>query len=310
MDMGISQISVSIVAGCIFFLGEFVSAQQDHQYRGHISEVNTHDTHQSTKIDVFVKELRDATQKYHDIEAAFADGYILFGPDMPNMGEHYVNPSHAVTRGFNPLRPSVITYLPVDGKRILTGVAYTLPVQPGEQPPPLRFEDARWHYHSGNLEEEAYGLHEHSMHDDHADNVRLGMVHAWVWSVNPHGLFAADNWALSYMRTGLEAPNDPNPDASKALFMMHGGVEYYSRFVDLAIRPNEETLSEVQQIMSRYRIKVQRIADIMKSRSNVLPSEEQTLSILWNTMWEEIGEMISESDRNTLSGYLHQHHNH
>jgi hypothetical protein len=271
-----------------------------------------HERHQTGNYDnhEFIEMVRQATVTYHDIEVAKYNGYVKFGPDMPNMGEHYVNPSIAIRRDLDFTRPSVLTYLPVDDDLILTGVAYTVPVNPGEQPPVLPFHKARWHFHSGNLMEEAFGLHEKGMHDEESGIVRLGMLHAWVWSDNPNGLFTADNWALAYKRLGLESPIQPLPDAARCLFLMHGGVDYYSRFVELAVEPEPELLDKMREVIYDYALTVQQTVDVITKRSKVSISDEKALASIWQSMWNDICELLPDQDSSILKEYLVIDHDH
>jgi hypothetical protein len=252
----------------------------------------------------WIMKIRDATRKFRNFQVATREGYLPFGPDMPNMGEHFVNPSLAVKQEPDLLRPSVLTYLRVRDEMVLTGVAYTLPVQPGEYPPQLPFEDARWHYHSGNLIEEAHGLHDHSLHNEQSDKVRLGMVHAWVWMDNPAGFFEADNWALNYNRLGIEPVNEYDPAVSKTLFLLNGGVDYYIRFIKLAAKPDNEALHDFRIIMEKTRAEVEQIIYRRKEQGLLLPVDEYELIAKWVAMWDEIKKASNPQIWYAVSKYL------
>ena len=264
-----------------------------------ISDVRAQHTHSvphhgdlesDSSVVAFVREARAATDVYHSLEAAIAAGYRLMGPDMPNMGEHWINPRIAVRRPFDPARPSVLTYVRVDGKPVLTGVAYTVPVRPGESPPTFPFEGA-WHYHAASLEAEAFGHKPHTMEQAATDEPRLAMLHAWIWVENPDGLFTADNWALSLARLSLPAPSEVPPPAAKALFLLEGGVDYYARMVQLAGSPSPEEREAVRAILTTYRDEVQqRLARTAKAKH---APDLAALAELWEDLWEEMAQQVS-----------------
>jgi hypothetical protein len=134
--------------------------------------------------------VRAATARYHDFEAALADGYVPFFPceEEPGrgaMGERWIN-FGLLDAEVNELRPELLHYLPTSRGPKLLAVEYTLPLlidgMPwfgGELPSPLPpnpklfggevemlgpfFEDpsAPWHYN----------------------------LFAWLWRGNPAGIF-------------------------------------------------------------------------------------------------------------------------
>ena len=269
-----------------------VHAQHAHPSGHHGKAVES-----DSAVVAFVREARAATDVYHSLEAAIAAGYRLMGPDMPNMGEHWIHPRMAVRRPFDPARPSVLTYVRVDREPVLTGVAYTVPVRPGEAPPAFPFEGA-WHYHAASLEEEAFGHKPHAMAPAEADEPRLAMLHAWIWTGNPDGLFAADNWALSFVRLGLPVPPEVPPPAAKALFLVEGGVDYYARAVQLAGPPSPAEREAVRATLFAYRNEVQR--HLARAAEAGRPPELAALTKLWKTLWEEVAQEVSPELRSQI----------
>lgn len=127
--------------------------------------------------------IRRATAKYHDLNAALADGYeALFdctiNPNDPPaaMGQHYINGELASDDVLDIEKPEVLMYEPqANGQMKLVSVEYVV------------FEDA-W-TGSGTPEflgqtmarKTAVGVHEVPPFYE---------VHAWAWSHNPNGDFA------------------------------------------------------------------------------------------------------------------------
>lgn len=133
--------------------------------------------------------VRQATNKYHDLSAALADGYIEFytcteQPGVGTMGQHYVNLSLAGDPAVDPLRPEVLVYAPKrNGDLKLVAVEYVTfdtSSQPWVLGQPMLFRAA------GNR----YGL------PDFYER------HAWVWQGNPMGTFNDWNPDISCLGNG------------------------------------------------------------------------------------------------------------
>src|SRR3989344_5751253 len=62
----------------------------------------------------YVKTIRAATWKYHDVEVAKKDGYVQLSGHVDNMGMHFSNLS---IREFDLRRPNVLLYVK-DGNRL------------------------------------------------------------------------------------------------------------------------------------------------------------------------------------------------
>ncbi len=192
-----------------------------------------HHARYTADVDSFLADARAATEKFKRLEAAIAAGYRKVGPDFPGMGEHWVHVGRAVADELNPRRPAVLSYLRVNKEPVLTGVAYAIPLQPDESPPSFPFPGA-WHVHTGTVADETLHLNPDHMHHTRRDTPRLAMIHAWIWTEHPSGVFSQDNWALPFIRLQLPLPAKIPPQAGKALFLDTGGVNYYARLIQRA----------------------------------------------------------------------------
>lgn len=257
----------------------------------------------------FVEQARAATERFNDQGAAVAAGYRLVGPDMPNMGEHWVHLRRAMQRTLDPARPAVLTYVPVGGEALLTGVAYAMPMTSGEEAPDFPFEGA-WHYHTGSLADEGFGLSSHESgghnamnhgamdhrggHDGETQGAsgksgpRLAMIHAWIYTPNPDGLFAPDNWALSFVRLGLSPPEAPSPDASRALFLAAGGVAYYHEAIRHAVELSSEQDDAVVAFLQRHRAASLALLPAMHQQGAASPEALRALSAIWERVWDDL----------------------
>jgi hypothetical protein len=133
-----------------------------------------------------IADVREATAKYHDLDAALADGYVLFyvcteEPGVGTMGQHFANldlvggdPS------IDPLRPEVLVYEPKrngDGYRLVAVEYVTI--------------QELWAGQNGGATPTVLGQ---DLSPVGATN-RYGMPaffqrHVWLWEPNPGGIFA------------------------------------------------------------------------------------------------------------------------
>jgi hypothetical protein len=183
-------------------------------------------SHSDAAIDSLLGEARKASEAFSDRSAAISAGYRRVGMDFPSMGEHWVNPSLVLEEKFDVARPAILTYTVVRGRPLLLGVVYAIPLAPGQEPPAAFGPGAIWHEHNGSVEEESLLPEHHSMPSS-ASGTRLAILHAWVRAPNPEGVFAAENWALPFLRVGLDAPVGFPKGAARAVSLLSGGERYY-----------------------------------------------------------------------------------
>ena len=239
----------------------------------------------------FVEQARAGTARYREQNAAIADGYRRYGPDFPGMGEHWVSPTLLVAGRFEPSRPQVLSYAEVGGRPTLVGVAYALPLSPGESPPdfPHAGEHA-WHDHAGALDEESVLLHQTMSGHGTRSGLRLALLHAWVWLDNPEGVFGSDNWTLPYARLGVTAPTGfPPVAAAKMVSLASGGDTYYRLLIRTVAQPDSADDAAAGAVLERYNEKVQAWLSARGGRqASPTASELETLSSWWRDLWTEI----------------------
>jgi len=110
--------------------------------------------------------LRNATAKYHDIDKTLASGRFDLGLCVDHMGQHYATPPFDAT--VDPLNPEAMVYAD-DG----TGH--------------LRLVAVEWVATEKNTDV----IDGQDLHFNPA--VGLWVLHAWIWSPNPDGMFADMN---------------------------------------------------------------------------------------------------------------------
>lgn len=126
-------------------------------------------------------EVRQATARYHDVEAAIADGYVptdhcLAVPGVGTMGYHYINPALAGDAEIDPTTPELLLYVPAENGVKLVAVEYFVAAAAVTETPWL-FDQP----FDGPMAGHEPGMPEH--YD----------LHVWLWAHNPDGLFAQFN---------------------------------------------------------------------------------------------------------------------
>lgn len=145
----------------------------------------------SASSDAVLARVRNATARYHDVDAAIADGYMppeagecFAVPGLGVMGIHSPNMGLLMDQTVDPLRPEVLLYLPKKGGGFkLIGVEYMVPLSGPNDPLPR--PSALGQGFDGPMAGHEPGM---PWHYD---------LHVWAWSPNPAGTFAQFNPRLS-----------------------------------------------------------------------------------------------------------------
>ena len=228
---------------------------------------------------VFIAAARTGSARYGDLDSAIADGFRLVGGDFPGMGEHWVHAGRLMAGVVDPSRPAILAYATLGGRPTLVGVAYALPLGAGD-PLPSTPRNA-WHAHSGSVEEASF-LPRHAGHGAESPGVRIAVLHAWVWLVNPDGPFATDNPALPFARAGL-APESASAPALRALALAYGGIPFYAAAATRALEPGDTSSRNIKRLLEAA---AARTRAAIAAQPAGLPDTE--LATIWGNLWQEI----------------------
>lgn len=252
-----------------------------------------------SSVPQFVECARSGTARYRDREVAIRDGYRRIGRDFPAMGEHWIRVALVFDGKFDASRPEVLNYVEIDGEPRLFGVGYAVPLLSGETAPPGPAGLHAWHDHFRTIDDETLLPHHHT-HGSANDGARLAMMHAWIWSGNPHGIFAADNWAIPFERRGLGVPAGFPEAAAKALSLASGGRDYVEASVEAAGADGGHERAAVKQALDRA---VERVIVLLPpGRRTALDwSELGRLAGIWTEMWAAIDEAVPPRVRKSLA---------
>jgi hypothetical protein len=180
--MKVSRYGMSIALSALSALAVASAATAPAQTSRHPE--SQHNSHKPP-VGEFVRTIRNATRRFHDVKQAESEGYELHfgcvsGPDYGAMGLHYVNFELVGDGILDPARPEIVIYEPLPNGRLkLTGADF------------LVLADA-WHASNAAPPELGGQL----LHLFEAPN-RFGLpnfytLHVWAWKENPTGMFS--NW--------------------------------------------------------------------------------------------------------------------
>jgi len=179
-----------------------------------------------TSVDLLVDQTRAATEVFIDRSVAIANGYHRAGRDLPMMGEHWLNTRRLIDGSLDITRPQILMYMNVDGKPVLTGVVFAIPLSPGDSPPDMFGPGAMWHEHNGTVDDEAL-LPQHHTASSTAHGTRVAFLHVWTRVPFSETIFGAENWALPFVRAGIPVPLKFSESAARCMSMLNGGRDFY-----------------------------------------------------------------------------------
>lgn len=178
-----------------------------------------------------------AARRYHQPEAAVADGFQPLGADAPAMGRHWLQLVRLSDGIIDPERPELLMYAEVGGRDSLVGFGFGFAFGPGGSPAPPGnpFPAEAWHSHSGRLDVESHRI-DHEGSGMHKANLAahepgsaagVSFLHAWVRPGNPAGVLEPNNWALPYLRLGLDRPAAATAGADLAISLLSVGADFF-----------------------------------------------------------------------------------
>ena len=135
-------------------------------------------------VNAAIATLRRVTARYHRLEAAIDDGFVLLHPCENRPGEGpvgavYVHMDRLLDGKIDARSPDALVYQPARNRDVgpkLVAVEFALPYAMWTEPDPPRFLDATFQ------REDEFGVF---------------ALHVWVWRHNPEGLFAETNPRVS-----------------------------------------------------------------------------------------------------------------
>jgi hypothetical protein len=234
----------------------------------------------------FISEARTANRRYESQREAINDGFKRVGVEFPAMGEHWVSFGRVMEDSFAASRPSVLIYINVAGEPRLAGVAYTKLLVGQDSAPAFPFAGA-WHEHSGAVNEESLPMHHVHSGGMATDSPRLSILHAWLFTPNPDGVFATDNWALPLARVGVAA-SSVDRDAVRALALTQDEDEYHRLVVRTMLKLDDHDDAVAAGVIDSFRLRASTDVSGVRASRQLTPETGARLSSTWAAMWREL----------------------
>ncbi len=124
-------------------------------------------------LEAELAKVKSATERYQDIDNALGDQYEDIELFAANQGWHYLK-AGLVDENFDMEKPEILVYAPdSNGGLMLVAVEYAVPVDLSpDAPDGFTGADDVWHINT---------------------DFGLWVLHTWVWSDNPDGMFNPTN---------------------------------------------------------------------------------------------------------------------
>ena len=186
----------------------------------------------------------------------------------------------------DPARPQVLSYITVEGRPVLAGVAYAVPTHGARDAPSEPAGREAWHFHAGTVAEESFLPDHHHAGEGPGSDTRVAVLHVWVWQQNPVGMFEPDNWSLPFARLGFNQP-DSAADAGRALSLATVGAPFFLAMVREVAHPDSGSLRRVAESLAAHAATVSAWA--ADRRGRVLDASDSAwLAREWAALWREL----------------------
>ncbi|MEO5816702.1 MAG: hypothetical protein ABIT20_15620 [Gemmatimonadaceae bacterium] len=251
-------------------------------------------------IDSLAAEAARGAAGYADRRSAAADGYRRIGPDFPGMGEHWLNTAMLLSGKIDAKRPTILIYANIAGEPKLLGAGFVTTTRGDESALGVPGWPDAWHEHSGLLADESGVAPGASAQG----GTHVWVLHAWTALVNPGGQFTPDNWALPFLRAGLDVPEHADADAARALAMLHGGDVYLRDVLTDAGMRTTVRASAVDSVLATTRMRVQSLVDGRRAVLSLSLDELSALRSEWHMMSASLRSLLGrEVDRYLAAGH-------
>jgi hypothetical protein len=246
----------------------------------------------------FITEARDGTERYRSQTAAIADGYRHVGPDLPSMGEHWLNIGLILADRVDAAHPAVLIYVSSPRGPVLAGSAYTRILGGTDPYPDFPTGLHAWHDHSGFIEDEALPLSHVRHAADHASGAttRLAFLHLWTWQENPAGPWAADNWSLPFVRAGVR-PQRSADAAAHALALAADSGHYYFGVLAAVGKLDAGKQAQLRSLLDGAAEQVRAIPLI--GRTDLTGAEVERLGAIWRDLGIKTESLFNAGDPRT-----------
>ncbi|MEN8376810.1 MAG: hypothetical protein ABFS34_15385 [Gemmatimonadota bacterium] len=191
----------------------------------------------------------------------------------------------------DPARPAILSYASRNGRRELVGVAFAIPLGPGDAPPAEPFGVDVWHDHTGAVDEELLLLNHPSTMHGKGTGHRLAVVHVWTGVENPAGLLTQNNWALPFWRHGLDAPDPLSSIAARGASLASDGGAFYRDLVHRVADLTPPEAAAVDEALAGAAEAARHAIERYRADPS-LPVDQIQFEAIWAALWEAIRDAV------------------
>ena len=145
--------------------------------------------------------VREATERYRDVDVALKAGYRQATEEVPNMGAHFVHPLWSLDGRFDPARPEILLYVKDEADEwelVGTSFVQSLLLAGFDHPETFVGPLDNWHVHYDLCTGPTFTSRSATQAECRRDGgvwvpAYGWMIHAWVWVDNPLGVFTMWN---------------------------------------------------------------------------------------------------------------------
>jgi hypothetical protein len=181
-----------------------------HMYMTSLRPANPADEKRAEEI---LAQLRPAIEKYKDYRVALAEGFKIFGPNVPQPQYHFTNYAYAMEASFkfDPAHPTSLLYKKTQDGYKLVGAMYTARKFASEDDLNARvpLSVARWHKHTNlclpprgaslqNVDFKEFGLHGSIVTEEACEQAGgrwFPQIFGWMVHVYPYETDPSKIWA-------------------------------------------------------------------------------------------------------------------
>jgi hypothetical protein len=141
-----------------------------------------------------------------------------------------------------------------------------------------------------------------SLASDGSDpEMRLAVLHAWIWSANPAGVFATDNWSLPFLRLGIPAVPSAPRDALQALGLAADEEGYLLLTLRTGLRLTAAEEMAAAGVLRAQRARALAEASAIRKTGRLTADGSGRLGAVWADTWAALERALPGRDAELLS---------
>jgi hypothetical protein len=116
----------------------------------------------------------------------------------------------------------------------------------------------------------------------------LFVLHAWVWTPNPDGVFVTDNWTLPYARLGVAPPATRARNAACTLALADDRDGYHRATLDAALALSSAEDSLAARVLARHQGRAAHAARQIRAAGRLTTPAVARLAAGCDALWSDL----------------------